>query len=308
MPRLGEVATEIANKIDEAVSVVVGRVDGGGDLELSKLAVAQDAADGFRDLARACVEDLGTREEVAYTADAELERRQAFVLDDEDRSELSDLSGLADSAATLPVTPPKDLDLRIQFYAVIVGDEDRTVLVRRTDPRIGFQKGRMLALGGERLTRIDAPTFSFSPGFDVLLGKARAVILNQVGFERLFREIGLIEKHVDAWMRGITDHLPMDEESEADLRRVTRDDTRTWRRLREISRRGHLKGVDVRMVARYAKKVGLPPDAIVRGEKLVFDPAERFSFLQLLSEDLYRGPLTDEVFEAQRKAVTGLTS
>ena len=180
--------------------------------------------------------------------------------------------------------------------------------MRRTDPRIGFQKGRMLALGGERLTPIAAPTFSLLARLRRTARPRGAVILNQVGFERLFREIGLIEKHVDAWMRGITDHLPMDEESEADLRRVTRDDTRTWRRLREISRRGHLKGVDVKMVARYAKKVGLPPDAIVRGEKLVFDPAERFSFLQLLSEDLYRGPLTDEVFEAQRKAVTGLSS
>jgi hypothetical protein len=39
--------------------------------------------------------------------------------------------------------------------------------------------------------------------------------------------------------------------------------------------------------------------------ELVFDPAERFSFFHLLNEDLYRGALTDETFEAQRKTPAG---
>ena len=38
------------------------------------------------------------------------------------------------------------------------------------------------------------------------------------------------------------------------------------------------------------------------GGRLTFDPAQRFSFLHLLNEDLYKGQLTDELFEAQRKA------
>jgi hypothetical protein len=44
---------------------------------------------------------------------------------------------------------------------------------------------------------------------------------------------------------------------------------------------------------------------VVRDGQLLFDPAERFSFLHLLNEDLYRGPLTDVTFEAQRKAAAG---
>ena len=44
------------------------------------------------------------------------------------------------------------------------------------------------------------------------------------------------------------------------------------------------------------------PTTVVAGGRLTFDPAQRFSFLHLLNEDLYKGQLTDELFEAQRKA------
>lgn len=56
---------------------------------------------------------------------------------------------------------------------------------------------------------------------------------------------------------------------------------------------------------KYARRVGIDPKSIIRDGKLVFDPAERFSFLHLLNEDLYRGFLTDVTFEAQQKAAAG---
>ena len=57
--------------------------------------------------------------------------------------------------------------------------------------------------------------------------------------------------------------------------------------------------------ARYASLVGLDPDTVVAGDRLTFDPAQRFSFLHLLNEDLYKGQLTDELFEAHRKIPAG---
>ena len=306
MASLDEIRAVLAERIDESVSVVVGRRGAEGGIEAFKLALAEDAAGAFRELARDCLDDLERRTAVPYTADAELDHSELFVVDDAaDLAELSDLSTLADLAATLPITPPRDLDLRIQFYAVVVGDDSRVVLVRRTDPKIAYRGGRWLAIAGERLTKLEEPAFSFSPGFDFVLGPAWATILNQTSFERLFREIGLIDKHVRTWVAGITDYLPMEAASEAELLRVAHDDSRTWRRLREIRRRGHLSEVDIAEVRKYAKAVGLDPSSVVRDGKLVFDPADRFSFLHLLNEDLYRGPLTDVTFEAQRKAAAG---
>ena len=40
----------------------------------------------------------------------------------------------------------------------------------------------------------------------------------------------------------------------------------------------------------------------IRDGKLVFEPADRLSFLHLLNDELYRGFVTDVTFEAQRKA------
>lgn len=306
MATLEEIAAALAQRLEESVSVVVGRRGVDAQIEAAKLALADDAAEAFRELGRDCLHDMRQRTAVPYTADAELDRNEVFVVDDaDDLAELSDLSSLSDLAATLPITPPRDLDIGIQFYAVVVGDNARVVLVRRTDPKITYRQGRWLAIAGERLTKLDEPAFSFSPGFDFVLGPEWAVILSQASFERLFREIGLIEKHVQSWISGITDYLPMEAASEAELLRVAREDSRTWRRLREIRRRGHLSRVDLAEVRKYAGQVGLDPAAIVRDDKLVFDPADRFSFLHLLNEDLYRGPLTDITFEAQRKAEAG---
>ncbi|HEX9992632.1 MAG TPA: hypothetical protein VGB14_06880 [Acidimicrobiales bacterium] len=306
MASLDDVRADVAARSDEAVSVVVGRKGTDGEVDAAKLALADDAAEAFRDLARQSLEDLGRRQSVPYTVDAELNRGELFVIDDaDDLAELGDLTELADQAATLPIRAPRDLDLGIQFYAVVVGDDTRVTLVRRTDPRIGFRRGGWIAIGRQQLTKLEEPVFSFSPGFDFVLGPGWAVILNQISFERLFRDIGLIDKHVQGWVEGITDHLPMEPVSVAALLRVARDDSRTWRRLREIRRRGHLANIELAEVRKYARRVGIDPKSIIRNGKLVFDPGERFSFLHLLNEDLYRGFLTDVTFEAQRKAAAG---
>lgn len=306
MTRLDDVRADVAARLDEAVSVIVGQKGSDGEVDAAKLALANDAAQAFRDLARESLEDLGRRHPVPYTVDAELDRGELFVIDDaDDLAELGDLTELADLAATLPITAPRDLDLGIQFYGVVLGDDTRVTLVRRTDPRIAFRRGRWLAIAGAQLTKLEEPAFSFSPGFDFVLGPGWAVVLNQASFERLFRDIGLIDKHVQGWVEGITDHLPMDPASEAELLRVAHEDSRTWRRLREIRRRGHLANVELAEVSKYARKVGLDPKTIIRDGKLVFDPVERFSFLHLLNEDLYRGDLTNTTFEAQRKAAAG---
>lgn len=303
MARLDNITADVATRLDEAVSVIVGRKAAEGGIDAAKLALADEAAEAFRDLGRKSYEDLGRRRSVAYTVDAELDRSEVFLIDSaEDLGELADVAELTDLAATLPPTPPRDLDLSIQFYAVVLGDDARVSLVRRTDPSIAYRGGRWLAIAGQQLTKLQEPAFSFSPGFDFLLGPGWAVIFNQASFERLFREIGLVDKHVRGWVEGITDHLPMDPGSEAELLRVAREDSRTWRRLREIRRRGHLADVDMADVRKYARRVGIDPKSIISDGKLVFDSAERFSFLHLLNEDLYRGFLTDVTFEAQRKA------
>jgi hypothetical protein len=306
MPKVEEIEAKLSGKLDGAVSVVVARRGVEDGLDARKLSLADNAAAAFRELCRDVVESLPTRSAVAYNSDAELKSDQVFVLEDaETLSELSDLQGLATLASTLPDMPPAELDLSIQLYAVVVGTAKRAVFVRRVDPQIRPRGGGFFAVGKNRLRRLEQPAFSFTPGFDLILTDDWALVLNQGSFERLFRDIGLVERHVAEWVEGITDHLPMADASVTDLRDVALRDSRTWRKLREIRRRGHLASVDLADVRRYAKKMGLDPSKVVQGNQLIFEPSERFSFLHLLNEDLYKGPLTDATFEAQRKSPTG---
>ncbi len=306
MPSISQVVAQLSSKVDQAVSVVVARKPAGEPLEARKLNLADDAAGGFRALCRGAVESVSERSVIPYNADAELTEGQVLVLDDpESLLELADLRALASQAATLPDTSPKQLDMRIQLYAAVVGDAERAVFVRRVDPQIRSKSGGFLAIAQNQLRRLEEPAFSFSPGFDMIVSEEWIVVLNQVAFERLFREIGVVERRVADWVKGITDHLPMTDASVIALQEVALRDSRTWRKLREIRRRDHLVSVKLADVTAYAKRMGIDPDTVVVDDKLVFDPAERFSFLHLLNEDIYRGPLTDEAFEAQRKAPTG---
>lgn len=306
MTTLSAVVTELEPIVEESVSVVIGRQSRAGGPDERKIHLADDAAESFRQLCRDAVQVLRERSIVDYHSDAELAPREVFLLQaEEDLDELVDLSSLAQRAATLPEIAPRDLDVSIQFYAAVVGEKRRVVFVRKTDPQITYRSGGFLAIGQLQLKRLEDPAFSFGPGFDVILSDDWVIVLNQSAFERLFRDIGILEQHVDDWIKGITDHLAMGSASVRALTDVARRDPRTWRKLREIRRRGHLANLDLSEVRKYARKIGIDPDKVVQGGELVFDPRERFSFLHLLNEDLYRGPLTDEPFEAQRKTPTG---
>jgi len=306
MPTIADAIAHLTPKIDQSVSVGVARKQPDGTLDARKLSLAEDAAAAFRGLCRQAVESLPGRSVLSYDSDAELADNQVFLLDDaENLRELADLRALGPQVATLPVTPPMELDLSIKLYAVVVGDADRAVFVRRVDPHIKSKAGGFLGVAKQQLQRLEEPAFSFSPGFDVILTDAWALVMNQGAFERLFREIGLVERHVAEWVQGITDHLPMEPASVAALQQVALRDSRTWRKLREISRRGHLAHIGLADVTAYAERMRIDPTTVVRSGQLVFDPSKRFSFLHLLNEDIYRGPLTDERFEAQRKSPTG---
>lgn len=305
MTNVEDVLKALTQRLDEAVSLLVAR-GSGDEIEAHKLLLANDAADGLLELCRSTIDKLSDRSVAPYTATAELERDEIFVIDDADTlAELADLTGLGSHAATLPHEAPSDLDAKVQMYAVVLGDKDRVSFVKKSDPVIPHGSGtRLFAVGGEQLRRLDEPAFAFRPGFDLIASDTWVIILNQGAFERLFRELGLIERHIDSWVEGITDHFPMSKASVGALTAAAKADSRMWRRMREIKSRGHLAHVTLDEIEQYATSVGIAKEEVVHDGELFFDPANRFSFLHLLNEDVYKGFLTEERFEVQRKAST----
>lgn len=298
-----EIIDEIDNRLPEALTLTVGRlVD--NRIEARHLTLGVAAEEGFREQCYLALDHIREGNAASYMASAELTRGEFFVIDDDETlDELGEFRRSADNMGAVPQISANELDLTVKFYTVAVGDESSRVLfVCSSNPQLSHKPGRFWAIARERLTRIEGPVFAFSADFDFVLGPDWAVVLDQMRFERLFRQIGLVEEHVSTWIKGITDHLPMSETSIDSLRAVALRDSRTWRRLRDIQRRGHLADVTLDQVAGYAGAIGLDPEKVVVGGKLVFDPAARFGFLHLLNEDLYNGPLTGEAFESQRKS------
>lgn len=303
-------------QVGEAVTLVVARErrkreqeeaapdDPLPEFEVRKVKLDEPAADPMRDL---CLETLGRirdSEQVPYGVDAELGDDEVFFLErEEDLGELSLFRDAADRAATKESIAPSELDVRIKFYAVVVGDENRIAFIRKTDPQMEHKTGSSFLMSGrDTLRMIEGPVFKLSTTFDFVLAPDWAVVLSQHRFELLFRETGLVAGHVVEWVTGVTDYLPMPKDSVDALKEVAVRDSRLWRKLRSVHRRGHLAEVSIEQVRAYADEVDIDVEKVVEDGELVFDPSERFTIMDLLNEDLFRGPLTEELFEAQRKA------
>jgi hypothetical protein len=302
VPTLDEALQELAAKLGATLSLVVAWASDDG-LEAGNVRMSEAASGQLRDLALGFAQDLQDSEIVTYTGDAELEGDEVFLITDEAvLAELEPILALGQDAVAHADVEANQLDDRIRLYGVAAGDNDRIFLVRRSDPRIGYTPGRpFLAVFEERLEALGEPTFAFYSSFDFILAPEWVLVTNQTAFERLFREAAVVEAHVQLWVDSITEHLPMSDQSIQVLHDVARSDPRLWRRLREIHRRGHLAGVPIDRVEEYAEAMGLDTGKLIDDGELVFDASDRFSIIHLLNEDLFRGALTDEVFESQRK-------
>ena len=299
---LNDVLLAAHGALEQDVSLLVAYQNPDG-FEARSVTLGETAAAGLRDLSREWLATLENYVDVPYEATAELADGQVFLIEDPNTvAELAPLYDLANQAVELPPLAVDDLDHRISMYALVAGNEERIALFRRSDPRIGYTGGRRwLAVFGERLEQLDTPAFAFYSSLDFVLASDWALVVNQIAFERLFRDAGLVEQHIAEWVQGLEQHLPWADGSVEALQEVAIRDSRVWRRLREIHRRGHLADVEIGEIRDYAEEMDLDIENVVVDERLVFRPEDRFTILHLLNEDLFRGPLTDERFEAQRK-------
>ncbi|MDP8932240.1 MAG: hypothetical protein M3O70_27685, partial [Actinomycetota bacterium] len=243
--------------VHEALTLVVGRprtkreMDAAQgeplpEYELLKIRLNEEVADAFRQLCYSTIDRIQGARDVDYEADSELASDEVYVLEDEQSlRELALFREAAETAATADPLAPKELDVRLKFYAVVAGDQGRIAFVRKTDPQLHHKFGGFLVSGRDRLAVIEGPLFGFAPDFDFVVAPTWAAIVSQHRFEQLFRETGLVARHVADWVKSVTEHLPMPDESVKALQESALRDSRLWRRLRAIHRRGHLRDVSI---------------------------------------------------------------
>ena len=145
---LPEVLAEISEAVEEGLSLMVAH-DAAAE-EAYRLDLSANAADGLRALCQEWVESLETRAVAQYEATAELAEGEVFLIEDQPTiADLQPLYGVAANAAELPTIAVGQLNQRIALYAVVVGQEERIALLKRSDPRIGY-RGKRTFLGSPR--------------------------------------------------------------------------------------------------------------------------------------------------------------
>lgn len=304
MEHIEHLLEQVDRALDGTLTLCIVRSWDNSQIFPERILLNQDSAEALLGTCRRVRHSIVSGTSKNYMGTAELEKTEFFLIHDEDTmKELSIFGEMALNPGALPILRPSELDSRTVMYCASLGDGvPRTLFIKKVNPHLNYKTGRFLAVGREQLSVVTEPTFSFAPDFDIVIGSYWAIVLNQRAFELLFRDIGIVAAHVESWIRGITDHLPMTTQSIAELKQVSLQDSRTWRRLKEIKLRGHLSRVDIEDIEVYAHNVGLDHRKLVVDGQLVFDPSDRFEILKLLNEDVYMGYLTDQRYEAQRKS------
>ena len=205
-------------------------------------------------------------------------------------------------AASLPPLPAPDLQkFDYTFYAVVLGSgTSRTSFIRKANPSKVVKPGRLLLAYGARLRRVDDPLILIDDRFDMVIGPAGLVALDQGAFEMLMRDLTVLESRYDEYAAEVGEALPIDAGQLADLVVLCRRDSRLGKKLRAVVERGILSTVTIDQVQDQIDNLGLGPGLVSDGH-LVLTRESAPTILKLLNEDLFRGGLTSTAYEASHK-------
>lgn len=278
----------------------------GDTVEGGHLNVANDALVELRQRVQRTLEDLEPMERREYWPDANLQAGEYY---DVARDEVQDSLGvleLLDAGADTTLLSAEDIQGRLLFYSVIVGADPgrRVAFVSKSNPARQLGKGiwlTRLTPQSDTLTTVDTPLFLFEDRVDLIIGPERILILNQAAFEQWFRESPAIGEHIDRWIGGISEHLPLADDGVDRLRARAETNFRIRRLLRNISERGHLRDVGLDRIRQHIANQGLDEGLLIRGDELLL-PDDPSTLLKLLNEDLFLGGLTDMPFVSDNKA------
>jgi len=303
------VAAELPLDLDEVevpdeLSLVVGwKVGNRGNLEGGEV---RTGAPVKRHLAEACertLERIAEATMVPYTADLRLERDECLAVVDSALVEASPLTPIVLPQEPLGVLGAPDLPRRsLLFSAVTISTEQGDLaFVRKANPRPSARGGKILALLGNVLKRIEEPVFALEESFDMIVMDGAVVSLHQGDFELLFWDADLLQAAIPGWIDDVASHLPIEREGADRLKELAITDGRVRKRLRAISERGHLANVSLDQVRSYVNNLGFDEKDFVANGELIIDPSDPFKMLYVLNEDLFKGGLTATPFRSEGK-------
>jgi hypothetical protein len=223
------------------------------------------------------------------------------------RDELLDTSILdqLDTGASLPSVAPGGLRGRtLALYALLIGNDPdaRVAFVRKGNPVRLAGKGLVATFFDETLTRVTQPVLAFDQNFDVIVRLHAVWVLHQANFESLFRESEAVLARTAEWVDGLSNSLPVSDESKEWLATRLRQTSVLRRKVRSILQSPYLSKLTPEVMRQKMKERGLNPDELIRDGALVFNKETEKSVLLFLNEDLWTGDFSGEQYAATRKS------
>ncbi|WP_181118429.1 Kiwa anti-phage protein KwaB-like domain-containing protein [Rathayibacter sp. AY1B5] len=300
--------------VTSSITLSVGWISG-QKTKVRQVAISQSVGSAFREVILRTISDIEERELQDWAPDADLSPETCLVLRLADvgtapqmGAEHGDLVLLEALrlAETLPQITPKELPAGdLSFYAITLGSGagNRTVFLRRSNPRRGLKRGRIYSLMTDALQRIEAPIFAFDEWFDLVVLGSDLYILSQTVFAAIFRSQDALVSQVPQWTGDLNKSLAIETAGRDRLSTRAQRDSRIRARLEAVVRRGHLDTVPKEALIEAMREADLNPDVLLNPEgAFVMNEEDIAPVLYFLNEDLFAGPLTKTRFRADKKA------
>lgn len=298
---------------EASMSLAVGWTVG-KNTKIRQVVLGADVEAAFREVVRSTLSDLDTREAADWTPDADLSPETFLVLDSSDVGDSPTLTTDHENKAFLEVLAeaerleaihPKHLPTGdLTFYAIVIGDPgNRSVFIRRSNPRRGLKRGRIYSTLSDTLQRVEKPIFAFDEWVDLVAVDGKLCVLSQTVFAAFFRDHETLAKKIPEWIETLANSVPLAESSHPRLEERVKRDSRLKARLEAIVRRDHLSSVSSETLRKAMEENELDPNRLLDSEgKLILEEDDIPQVLYLLNEDLFTGSLTNIGFRADKKA------
>lgn len=294
------------------VRLILGYRSTGKNVSLSRVALAADAQAMFAGIATAVLGDRESREPEEWGPARPVSPETYLIatcaavggVPQVSRSTVQPLLvALIDTDSIPEVDGDALRKTEPYFYAFQIGMGDASLtFLRKMNPLRGLRKKRLAVLDDE-LRVVSHAVFAFDGYADMVVTPSHLLIFNQTAFAAIFRGQAELERMTKGWVDGIRATTPMTETSASALLAKGKSDSRVSKRIESISRRGHLVNLTASNLRKGMERCDLNPEQYFNeAGELVFDEESLPEVLKFLNEDMFKGALTDALFEVDSKA------
>ncbi|WP_300908220.1 hypothetical protein [Corynebacterium stationis] len=298
-------------KSEEAITFFVGW-QSGKSYNLRQVGLHKSIASNFLEIANQTAQNLVIREEETWSPEADLTPETYLVCDIDSVGDEPKITHQPNdlflptllNAELLERVSAKDIPNRsLALYGFTIGEgEDRTVFIRKSNPRRGLGRGKFFGVYNDIIRRELDPVLAFDDLIDLVVVRDKLIVLSQTAFAMFFRDNNALVQLVPKWSQVISQHVPFGGDSLNLIEERAQRDSRQRQRLESIATRGHLKGQTISDFETAMKECGLDPLKYIQGDQIIVQQDDVPQILYFLNEDLFAGSISKTNFRVDKKA------